>query len=78
MKKKNFLCWHLLLLHLQHVVMRTSFLMGKNGTDVTNSDGDAWVALSVQSTKTRALNNPNQENGTPDESTITKVYAVFF
>ena len=36
------------------------------------------MALTVQSTKTRALNTPNQENGTPDESTITKVYAVFF
>ena len=29
---------------------------GKDNNDVVNLDGDAWVALSVQSTKTRALN----------------------
>ena len=78
MKKKNFFMLALAAIAFAACSNEDIVPDGENGTDVTNSDGDAWVALSVQSTKTRALNNPNQENGTPDESTITKVYAVFF
>lgn len=78
MKKKNFFMLALAAIAFAACSNEDIVPDGENGTDVTNSDGDAWVALSVKSTKTRALNNPNQENGTPDESTITKVYAVFF
>ena len=51
--------------------------------DVSNSgvidpEGDAWVALSIQSiSKTRGLNVPNINNGTADESTIKAVKDKF-
>ena len=78
MKKKNF--FMLALAAIAFVACSNEDIVpgGKDNNDVVNLDGDAWVALSVQSTKTRALNTPNQDNGTADESNITAVKAVFF
>lgn len=79
MRKKNFLVLAFAAIAFAACSNEDIVPGGENdNNDVTNSDGDAWVALSVQSTKTRALNNPNQENGTADESNITAVKAVFF
>lgn len=80
MKKKNFFMLALAAIAFAACSNEEIVPGGENdGTDVTNSDGDAWVALSVRTpAKTRGLNDPNQENGTQDESTITKVKAIFF
>ncbi|WP_294550642.1 Mfa1 family fimbria major subunit [uncultured Bacteroides sp.] len=78
MKKKNFLVLALAAFTFAACSNEDIVPGGEDNNDVVNLEGDAWVALSVQSTKTRAINTPNQENGTPDESTITAVKAVFF
>lgn len=78
MKKKNFLVLALAAFTFAACSNDDIVPGGEDNNDVVNLEGDAWVALSVQSTKTRAINTPNQENGTPDESTITAVSAVFF
>ncbi len=78
MKKKNFLVLALAAFTFAACSNEDIVPGGEDNNDVVNLEGDAWVALSVQSTKTRAINTPNQENGTPDESTITAVSAVFF
>lgn len=78
MKKKNFFMLALAAIAFAACSNEDIVPGGENGTDVTNSDGDAWVALRVQAIKTRALNTPNQDNGTADESTITAVKAIFF
>lgn len=46
----------------------------------TSSTGDAWLALSIkQGPNTRALNNPDQDNGNqPSESTISSIKVVLF
>ena len=54
-----------------------------NGDDdiVTDPKGDAWVALKVitpSTPSTRGLNNPNQENGSAEESKIKSIRAIFF
>lgn len=78
MKKKNFFMLALAAIAFAACSNEDIVPGGKDNNDVVNLDGDAWVALSVQSTKTRALNTPNQDNGTADESNITAVKAVFF
>lgn len=78
MKKKNFLVLALAAFTFAACSNEDIVPGGEDNNDVVNLEGDAWVALSVQSTKTRAINTLNQENGTPDESTITAVSAVFF
>lgn len=78
MKKKNFLVLALAAFTFAACSNEDIVPGGEDNNDVVNLEGDAWVALSVQSTKTRAINTPNQENGTADESTITAVKAVFF
>ena len=54
MKKKNF--FMLALAAIAFVACSNEDIVpgGKDNNDVVNLDGDAWVALSVQSTKTRA------------------------
>lgn len=46
------------------------------GGNVTT--GEAWLALSVTTTKTRALHTTDYEVGTAEESNISNVTAVFF
>lgn len=55
-------------------------LPGGGGEEVLNPDGESWVALNIQTkpTATKALNNPEQEPGTPDESNVDGVLAIFF
>lgn len=51
------------------------------GTGGGETEGDAWISLKLRTTgasKTRALNDPDKENGTPDESNIQSVRAIFF
>lgn len=50
---------------------------GGGGGD--NADGDAWVSLNIQTgTSTKALNDPKTENGTADETKVSKVMVIFF
>lgn len=52
-----------------------------NSDIVTDPTGEAWVALKVitpSTPVTRALNNPDFENGTEPESEIKTVRAIFF
>lgn len=45
----------------------------------TGAGGDAWVSLNVvTTTTTKALHNPDQENGTADESKVNTMMALFF
>lgn len=49
------------------------------GDGSTNSDGEAWVSLNIKTgTSTKALHDPNKENGTADESKVDKIMIVFF
>lgn len=63
MKKKNFLVLALAAFTFAACSNEDIVPGGEDNNDVVNLEGDAWVALSVQSTKTRAINTPNQENG---------------
>lgn len=51
----------------------------ENGGGETNA-GDAWVSLNLKLSPggTRALNDPDNENGTADETNIIRAKAVFF
>ena len=52
-----------------------------NSDIVTDPTGEAWVALKVitpSTPVTRALNNPDFENGTEPESEIKTIRAIFF
>ena len=52
---------------------------GDEGNGATNTDGEAWVSLNIQTgARTKALNNPDEENGTADESNVEKIMIVFF
>ena len=51
---------------------------GEDGGGVS-AGGDAWVSLNVQTGSiTKALHNPDQENGTAEESKVNKIMALFF
>lgn len=79
MKKKNY--FGLVLAAVAFTACNNDDMILAEGNEggVTDSGGDAWVALSIQSTsKIRGLNNPDTDNGTADESTITAVKAIFF
>ena len=48
---------------------------------VTNPTGDAWVALDIKTpsvSRSRALHDPNKEDGTAEESSVSTVRAIFF
>lgn len=48
---------------------------------VTDPKGEAWVALNISapsSIGSRALHDPNKEDGTEEESSITTIRAIFF
>lgn len=49
---------------------------------VTNPTGDAWVALGIKtpsvSRSSRTLHDPNKEDGTAEESSVSTVRAIFF
>lgn len=48
---------------------------------VTDPTGEAWIALKVGTPATsfsRALHNPDKIMGTPKESTVSKIRAIFF
>ena len=49
---------------------------------VTNPTGDAWVALDIKtpsvSRSSRTLHDPNKEDGTAEESSLSTVRAIFF
>lgn len=52
---------------------------GDDGGGNTGAGGDAWVSLNVQTTtSTKALHDPDQENGTADESKVNEMMALFF
>ena len=48
---------------------------------VTNPTGDAWVALDIKtpsvSRSSRTLHDPNKEDGTAEESSVSTVRAFF-
>ena len=78
MKKKNFLMFAL-----------ASFMFascseslpdgGEDGGGNSSAGGDAWVSLNVvTTTTTKALHDPDQENGTADESKVNTMMALFF
>ena len=78
MKKKNFLMFAL-----------ASFMFascseslpdgGEDGGGNSSAGGDAWVSLNVvTTTTTKALYDPDQENGTADESKVNTMMALFF
>lgn len=52
--------------------------------DMINADHEvvdnetAWISLGVRKPTTRALNNPNEHNGTADEALINSVKILFF
>lgn len=51
---------------------------GEDGGGVS-AGGDAWVSLNVvTTTTTKALHDPDQENGTADESKVNTMMALFF
>lgn len=44
-----------------------------------NTGGDAWVSLNIQTAgTTKALHDPDQENGTAEETKVDKIMAIFF
>lgn len=48
---------------------------------VTNPTGNAWVALDIKTpsvSRSRALHDPNKEDGTAEESSVSTVRAIFF
>lgn len=50
-----------------------------NGGAVVNPTGEAYVSLSINTPAgTRALNTPDQENATSDESTVKTLKVIFF
>ena len=52
---------------------------GDDGGGNSGAGGDAWVSLNVQTTtSTKALHDPDQENGTADESKVNEMMALFF
>ena len=52
---------------------------GDDGNGNSGAGGDAWVSLNVQTTtNTKALHDPDQENGTADESKVNEMMALFF
>ena len=52
---------------------------GDDGNGNSGAGGDAWVSLNVQTTtSTKALHDPDQENGTADESKVNEMMALFF
>ncbi len=63
-----------------------AFAACSNDNDVTGNDGalvnptgEAYVSLSIKTpASTRALNDPNQENGTAAESNVKTLKVVFF
>lgn len=47
---------------------------------VTNPTGNAWVALDIKTpsvSRSRALHDPNKEDGTAEESSVSTVRAIF-
>lgn len=83
MKKKNFLM--LALAAVAFAACSNEDLVpvdnpGNNDDLVTDSNGEAWVALAVKTpVQTRGLKEPEkQEAATEDESKISKVRAIFF
>lgn len=83
MKKKNFLM--LALAAVAFAACSNEDLVpvdnpGNNDEIVTDSNGEAWVALAVKTpVQTRGLKEPEkQEAATEAESKITKVRAIFF
>lgn len=52
---------------------------GGDGGGVDNTDGEAWVSLSVRTGgTTKSLNTPNTENGTENETKVNEMMVVFF
>lgn len=52
---------------------------GEDGGGNSSAGGDAWVSLNVvTTTTTKALHDPDQENGTADESKVNEMMALFF
>ena len=52
---------------------------GDDGGGIINTDGEAWVSLNIKAgTTTKALHNPDEENGTTNESKVDKIMVVFF
>jgi len=52
-----------------------------NGNGGNGNQGDAWLALSIQTpsgNNLRGLNTPDREDGTPAETDLTTVRAIFF
>lgn len=77
MKKKNYLL--LALATFMFAACSENLPDGGDGGGTTNNDGDTWVSLSVQTgTVTKALHDPDQENGTADESAVGKIMVIFF
>ena len=79
MKKKNYFMLALAAIAFVACSNEDAITNDVSNSGVIDPEGDAWVALSVQSiSKTRGLNVQNINNGTADESTIKAVKAVFF
>lgn len=80
MRKQNF--FMLALASLAFAACSNEELVSGGGTDTEiDSNGDAWVALDVRTpstTRSRALNTPDQENSIAGEYEIKNVKAIFF
>lgn len=56
-------------------------IMDQDTGIVTDPKGDAWVALDIKApsvSRSRALHDPNKEDGTTEESSVATVRAIFF
>lgn len=52
---------------------------GDGGNGTPSAGGDAWVSLNIQTAgATKALHDPEQENGTANETKVSKIMALFF
>ncbi|MDL2291758.1 Mfa1 family fimbria major subunit [Bacteroides sp. OttesenSCG-928-F21] len=80
MKVKNYFMLALALFAFAACSSNDDVLPEGSGNGGGDNAADAWFALDIQTTggKTRALNSPDQENGTADESTISSAKAIFF
>lgn len=77
MKKKNLLM--LALASFMFAACSENLPDGGDDGGGTGAGGDAWVSLNVvTTTTTKALHNPDQENGTADESKVNTMMALFF
>lgn len=78
MKKKNLLMYALASLVLAGC--SEDLPDGGDTGGVLNPNGESWVSLDIRtaSQSTKALNDPEIDPGTPDESNVKAVQAIFF